>query len=106
MKPTISHSIPEHLRLILSNNAIIDMRAGSQIVVDTSRNRLNAQIDRLLTGHVVLVFCLEDCHRVQRTRTHSRERQVGIAESNHWYFPSALSMTRCPPKMSNPPTMR
>lgn len=61
----ILHRVSEHLRLVLSYHAVIHIRSRSQVMVNTSRNRLNTQGHCLFSAKIVFIFGLKDCHGVQ-----------------------------------------
>lgn len=65
MQLVIGNSISEHFCLVFGDDTVIHMRAGSQIVVDTCGDGLNANVNRFVSGHIILVFRLEDSHGVE-----------------------------------------
>lgn len=79
MEFIIGYCISEHFSFIFGQHTVIDVGSWPQIMINTCRNCLSYQLDRLLSCHIVFVFCLEDCHCLQWTWTHRCEREIWIA---------------------------
>lgn len=66
--------VPQQLRLLLCDNAHVDVASRAQIVEDTSLNSFAGQLDRLVPRQIRLPQRLEHTHGRQTTGTH---RDVG-----------------------------
>lgn len=62
--------VSEQLGLVLGDDANVDVRTRAQIVPDTSLDRVRAEADGLLAGHVGLPLSLEHAHGRQTTGSH------------------------------------
>jgi hypothetical protein len=62
--------VPEQLGLVLGDDANVDVGTRAQIVPDTGLDRVGAEADGLLSGHVWLPLSLEDAHGSQTSGTH------------------------------------
>jgi hypothetical protein len=76
----VEDCISEHFGLVLCQNAVVNVRAGTQIVVNTGCDSLNTQLNSFLSAHIVLIFRLQDGCGVQRSRTHGSVWKVGVTK--------------------------
>ena len=94
MEVLVEDGVSEHFGFVFGQDAVVDVGARTQVVVDTGCDSLNTQLNGFLSAHVVLVLRFQDGRGVQRSRAHGRVWKVGVTKWSRRYFPSALSMTR------------
>lgn len=93
MKIFILYCISEHLCFSLFKDTIVDMRAWSEIVIDTGRDGFNTKSNSLFFGEVIFILAFENSHSLKGTWTHSGEWKIGITVLNkkdtfpqHWSY--------------------
>jgi len=62
--------VPHQRRLVLCDDADVDVAAGAQVVPDAGLDGGGAQVDGLVLGHVLLPLGLEDGHGGQGAGAH------------------------------------
>lgn len=88
--------VPHQRRLLLCDDAHVDVATGAEIVPDTGLDGVCAQLDGLVLGHVPLPLRLENGHGGQGSGTHGHVGQlVGAAVGVHGEEVAAGGIAAC-----------